>query len=116
TWHPDSEQADEPRADSLPSLQNMTRLNRNINVAAVILPFVAFVAAIPLLWNRLVGVTDLALLGAIYLVTALGVTVGFHRLLTHRSFETFRPVKYVLAVLGSMAVQGPVIAWVADHR
>ena len=51
-----------------------------------------------------------------YLLTAIGITVGFHRLLTHRSFQTSKPLEYTFAVLGSMAVQGPVIAWVADHR
>ena len=51
-----------------------------------------------------------------YLLTALGITVGFHRLLTHRAFLASKPVEYTLAVLGSMAVQGPVISWVADHR
>ena len=51
-----------------------------------------------------------------YVVTAAGITVGFHRMLTHRSFRTHKPTEYVFAVLGSMAVQGPVIAWVADHR
>ena len=51
-----------------------------------------------------------------YLLTAVGITVGFHRLLTHRSFQTSKPVEYAFAVLGSMAVQGPVISWVADHR
>jgi stearoyl-CoA desaturase (delta-9 desaturase) len=94
----------------------MTRLHRNINVAAVIVPFLAFLAAIPLLWNSLVGWTDLAILAVVYFATAAGITVGFHRLLTHRAFETYRPAKYLFAVLGSMAVQGPVIAWVADHR
>jgi len=81
-----------------------------------VVPFVAFLVAVPLLWNRLVGMSDLALLAAMYLVCGLGVTVGFHRLLTQRSFATYRPVQYLLAVLGSMAVQGPVIGWVADHR
>ena len=51
-----------------------------------------------------------------YLLTAVGITVGFHRLLTHRSFQTSKPLEYTFAVLGSMAVQGPVISWVADHR
>ena len=51
-----------------------------------------------------------------YLLTAVGITVGYHRLLTHRSFQTSKPVEYAFAVLGSMAVQGPVISWVADHR
>jgi len=94
----------------------MTRLERNVNVGAVIVPFVAFLVAIPLLWNRLVGVTDLALFAVMYLLCGLGVTIGFHRLLTHRAFATYRPVQYVFAVFGSMAVQGPVISWVADHR
>jgi len=94
----------------------MTRLQRNANVVAVIIPFLAFLASLPLLWNRLVGVTDLAILGGLYLASAFGITIGFHRLLTHRAFETYRPVKYLFAILGSMAVQGPVIGWVADHR
>src|SRR5262249_5938442 len=51
-----------------------------------------------------------------YLLTAVGITVGFHRLLTHRSFQTSKPIEYAFAVLGSMAVQGPVVSWVADHR
>jgi stearoyl-CoA desaturase (Delta-9 desaturase) len=101
---------------SLGNVQNMTRAHRNVNIGAVILPFVAFVAALPLLWNELVGWTDLAILAGVYFVTAVSITVGFHRMLTHRAFETYRPVKYALAVLGSMAVQGDVIAWVSDHR
>jgi len=79
-------------------------------------PFVATAAAVVLLWNRWVSAADLAIAAAMYLLTAVGVTVGFHRLLTHRSFQTSKPVEYALAVLGSMAVQGPVVSWVADHR
>jgi len=94
----------------------MTRLQRNANIAAVIVPFVAVLAAIPLLWNSLVGWTDVTIMVGVYLATAFGITIGYHRLLTHRSFETYRPIKYLFAVLGSMAVQGPVIGWVADHR
>jgi hypothetical protein len=94
----------------------MTRTARVANVATVIVPFVAFVAAVVLLWSRLVGAPDLAVLAFMYLLTGLGVTVGFHRMLTHRSFRTSKPVDYLFAVLGSMAVQGPVINWVADHR
>ena len=51
-----------------------------------------------------------------YVVTALGITIGYHRLLTHRAFQTHKPIEYALAAAGSMAVQGPVIDWVADHR
>jgi stearoyl-CoA desaturase (Delta-9 desaturase) len=94
----------------------MTRAHRNANVVAVVLPFVAFLAAVPLLWNELVGWTDIMLLVALYFATAFGITVGFHRLLTHRAFATFKPVEYAFAVLGTMAVEGPVIGWVTDHR
>jgi stearoyl-CoA desaturase (Delta-9 desaturase) len=94
----------------------VTRVERYANVGAVIVPFLAFVAALILLWNSLVGWTDLAILAFAYLATGLGVTVGYHRLLTHRSFATHRWIAYLLAVLGSMAVEGPVIGWVADHR
>ena len=94
----------------------MSRLQRNANIAAVIVPFVAVVAAIPLLWNQLVGWTDVGIMVGVYLATAFGITIGFHRLLTHRAFETYRPIRYLFAILGSMAVQGPVIGWVADHR
>ena len=94
----------------------MTRAHRNVNIAAVVLPFVAFIAAIPMLWNELVGWTDLALFVVMYFLTTIGVTVGFHRLLTHRAFQTYKPVEYLFAALGSMAVEGPVIGWVSDHR
>ena len=51
-----------------------------------------------------------------YSITGHGITVGFHRLFTHRSFKPNRAVKIVLAIAGSMAIQGPVVRWVADHR
>jgi stearoyl-CoA desaturase (Delta-9 desaturase) len=94
----------------------MTKLEKGANLGAVVVPFAATLAAIALLWNRLVSPADLAIAAAMYLLTALGITVGFHRLLTHRSFQTSKPLEYAFAVFGSMAVQGPVISWVADHR
>jgi len=94
----------------------MTRLERSANLIGVTLPFAAFAVAVVLLWNRAVGPLDLVLLAVLYVVIALGVTVGYHRLLTHAAFGSPPPVRYALAVLGSMAVQGPVIDWVADHR
>src|SRR5918995_742810 len=87
------------------SLQNVTRAHRNINIAAVVLPFVAFLAAIPMLWNDLVGPLDLALFLLIYAVSTIGITVGYHRLLTHRAFATYKPVEYLYAILGSHAVE-----------
>jgi stearoyl-CoA desaturase (delta-9 desaturase) len=68
------------------------------------------------LWGSALRWTDVLIFGIVYLATGLGVTVGFHRHFTHRSFKTSRPVRAVLAVFGSMAIEGPVISWVADHR
>jgi len=94
----------------------MTKREKAANLGAVVVPFTATVAAIVLLWNSLVTPADLAIAAAMYMLTAVGITVGFHRLLTHRSFQTGKRLEYTFAVLGSMAVQGPVISWVADHR
>jgi stearoyl-CoA desaturase (delta-9 desaturase) len=94
----------------------MTRLERNANLAGVVVPFLGVLAAIVLLWNRAVDGTDLAILGAMYMLTAVGVTVGFHRLLTHRSFQTYPWLERTFAVMGSLSVQGSVLDWVADHR
>jgi stearoyl-CoA desaturase (Delta-9 desaturase) len=94
----------------------MTRTEKIANIGAAVIPFLATIAAIPLLWNSLVSTTDLLILAVMYLLTAAGITVGYHRLLTHRSFQTSKPLEYGFAALGSMAVQGSVIAWVADHR
>ncbi len=94
----------------------MTRTEKIANLGAVVVPFAATLIAVLLLWNSLVSARDLLIAAVMYLLTAIGITVGFHRLLTHRSFQTSKPLEYAFAVLGSMAVQGPVIAWVADHR
>jgi stearoyl-CoA desaturase (delta-9 desaturase) len=67
-------------------------------------------------WADLLRWSDVAVFVIMYLITGLGVTVGFHRHLTHRSFKTSRGLRGTLAVMGSMAIEGPVTAWVADHR
>jgi stearoyl-CoA desaturase (Delta-9 desaturase) len=94
----------------------MSTFEKAVNLGAVVVPFAATIAAIVLLWNSLITPADLIIAAAMYLLTAVGITVGYHRLLTHRSFQTSKPLEYTFAVLGSMAVQGPVISWVADHR
>jgi stearoyl-CoA desaturase (delta-9 desaturase) len=94
----------------------VTRLERNVNIAAVVIPFAGVIAAGALLWSRFLGARDIAIFIVMYLLTALGVTIGFHRLLTHRAFQTRPWLRYTLAVLGSLSLQGPVIDWVADHR
>ena len=68
----------------------MTRLERNANIAAVILPFLGVIVAAVVLWNRFLGPRDLAIFALMYIVSATGVTVGYHRLLTHRAFQTYR--------------------------
>jgi stearoyl-CoA desaturase (Delta-9 desaturase) len=97
-------------------MHEMSRAEKIVNLGAVVVPFIATLVAIALLWNSWVSAADLVIAAVMYLVTAVGITIGFHRLLTHRSFQTFKPLEYLFAILGSMAVQGPVIAWVADHR
>jgi stearoyl-CoA desaturase (delta-9 desaturase) len=94
----------------------MSRAHKIINLIGVPAPFVGLIAAVILLWNRAVGPLELGLLVGLYIVTCLGVTLGYHRMFTHRAFESSRAFKAVVAVLGSMAVQGSVITWVADHR
>ncbi|MFI7706896.1 acyl-CoA desaturase [Nonomuraea sp. NPDC049480] len=92
------------------------RAQMGLTAAIVILPFFALGVAIVLAWGQGVAFTDLLLAAGLYGVTGLGVTVGFHRLLTHASF-TARPwLRVALAIAGSMGFQGNVIDWVAVHR
>jgi stearoyl-CoA desaturase (Delta-9 desaturase) len=94
----------------------MTRAEKAANLAGVVVPFVGVLVAIVLLWQKWVDVTDLILLAVFYLLSGIGVTVGFHRLLTHRSFQTHPWTERTFAILGSLSVEGSVLDWVADHR
>jgi len=94
----------------------VSRLERNVNIAAVAIPFIGTIIAAALAWGSFLHVRDLVIFAVMYLTSALGVTVGFHRHLTHRAFETSKPLHYALAIMGSLSVEGPVLAWVADHR
>jgi stearoyl-CoA desaturase (Delta-9 desaturase) len=67
-------------------------------------------------WGDFLRWSDVIVFAIMYVATGLGVTVGFHRLFTHRSFKAKQPVRATLAVLGSAAIEGPIISWVADHR
>jgi stearoyl-CoA desaturase (delta-9 desaturase) len=82
----------------------------------VLVPFAALFAAIPAAWGWGLGWVDLILAASFYAVTVLGVTVGYHRYFTHSSFKAGRAMRIALAVAGGMAVQGPILHWVADHR
>jgi len=86
------------------------------NLLAVTIPFAGVIAAIVLLWGVAFNWIYLAILFGMYLASAVGITVGYHRLFTHSSFKTPRVVAAILAALGSMAVEGPVLQWVAVHR
>ena len=94
----------------------MTKLERRVNIAAVVIPFLVVALAVPLLWGDWIGPSDVIVFAIMYALGGFGVTVGFHRMLTHRAFATHPATRYVFAILGSLSVQGPVIEWVADHR
>jgi stearoyl-CoA desaturase (Delta-9 desaturase) len=80
------------------------------------LPFIALGIVCWQVWSDLLRWSDVAVFLIMYVLTGLGVTVGFHRHLTHRSFKTHRWLRGLLSILGSVAIEGPVISWVADHR
>ena len=91
-------------------------VDRLANVIVTVVPLALLGFAIWLAWGGVLHWQDLAVLAVSYLVTGVGITVGYHRLFTHRSFKTGRPLRALFAVLGSAAVEGPVIEWVSTHR
>jgi stearoyl-CoA desaturase (delta-9 desaturase) len=112
---PDSQSREGPTPEEIqvPVLENV---DRAVTGLITVVPPLLLVLAAWQLWNRELHWRDVAIFGALYVATGLGVTVGLHRLLTHRSFKTSPWLRGVLAVLGTMSVEGPVISWVADHR
>ena len=90
--------------------------DRIITGTITLLPIVSLGVAGWQLWEQALHTSDLIVFAIIYPLTGLGITVGFHRHLTHRAFKAKKPVRGALAILGSAAVEGPVISWVADHR
>lgn len=109
----------DPAAELPPSPAGTGQLSLGMRVASlvvVIVPFLSLFGAAVFLWGWGFSWVDLGLLLGMYVLTALGITVGYHRLFTHRAFETNLVVQCVLGVLGSMAVQGPLLKWVAVHR
>jgi stearoyl-CoA desaturase (delta-9 desaturase) len=94
----------------------MSRGKKLGNLAGIAVPFAGLLASPILIKKRKASVADFVIAAGFYLATGFGVTVGYHRLLTHRAFKTSKPVKYTFAVLGAMALEGPPVGWVADHR
>jgi stearoyl-CoA desaturase (Delta-9 desaturase) len=92
------------------------RYQQVFHFVGVGLPFLGLPLAIWLLWGHGVSPLDIAIMASLYVLTGLGIGVGYHRLLTHRAFETYRGLRYMWAILGSLALEGSVIPWVAHHR
>ncbi len=90
--------------------------DRVVTSLFVVGPVVILAIVLPLLWDQAVSLRDLVIAAVFYLVAGFGISVGFHRLFTHRSFTANRPLKFVLAAAGSMAFEGSVTSWVANHR
>lgn len=84
--------------------------------AFVVIPFIAVLAAVPLAWGGWLSWTDVAIFAVFYVVSGLGITVGFHRYFTHGSFKAKRWLRVTLAIAGSLATEGNITQWVADHR
>jgi stearoyl-CoA desaturase (delta-9 desaturase) len=99
-----------------PAAERQSKLALAFLTGFVVVPLLALIVAIPLAWGGFFGWSDLVLLVLMYTITAVGITVGFHRHFTHGSFKARRPLRIALAVAGSYAVEGPVDRWVADHR
>jgi stearoyl-CoA desaturase (Delta-9 desaturase) len=103
------------RAAEVVAIEHETT-DRLANVIVIVGPLAAVMLAGWLAWGGSLHWQDLLVLAITYVLTGLGITVGYHRLFTHRSFETTRALRAVFAVLGSMAVEGPLLEWVSTHR
>jgi stearoyl-CoA desaturase (delta-9 desaturase) len=104
--------------DATPEIEPVEHETRDRVITAIVTvaPVIALAVACWQAWSYLLHWSDLVVFGLMYALTGLGVTVGFHRHLTHRSFATSKGLRATLAVLGSAAIEGPVTSWVADHR
>lgn len=87
-----------------------------VTIALTVGPVLGLLLVVTLMWGRAIRAQDLIVAGILYVVTGYGVTIGFHRMLTHRSFRARRALKICLAIAGSMAIEGSATAWVANHR
>jgi len=104
-----------PTSDDIQITEHETR-DRVITGLVTGVPFIGLGVVVAQTWQGWLRWSDVAVFGIMYVLTGLGVTVGFHRLLTHRSFKTKPWLRATFGALGSAAIEGPVISWVADHR
>jgi stearoyl-CoA desaturase (delta-9 desaturase) len=101
--------------DTTTQIVNTSRLYKLAVLAIVVVPFAATIYAIWTLWNRYVTPLDIGLMIGFYMLTGMGITIGYHRLLTHRSFETVPALRALLLIFGSMATEGPALTWASQH-
>ena len=104
-----------PALDLPANRESISALTQGVNLAAVVLPFAGGVAAGLLFWGWGFSWVHLGLLLGMSAITSIGITVGYHRLFTHRSFETSRVVKCLLGIFGAMALEGSIVKWAAMH-
>ena len=112
----DEAPAASPLTPPTPAPSPQRSFERAITCLIVFGPLLAVILAVIHFWGHGVSARDLVLAVALYAISGHGVTIGFHRLFAHRSFKARRPLKIALAVAGSMAFEGAVIGWVANHR
>jgi len=103
-------------AEAVPQFEHKGRVEQIALFGFITIPFLALLAAIPFAWGWGLGWHDMVIAAIAYAVAGHGVTVGFHRYFTHGSFKAKRWLRVALAIAGSLAIEGPVIRWVADHR
>ena len=94
-------------------LDEMSPINKLSILMVVVIPFLA---TLYVMLAGCVSRIDLGIFLIMYCIMGFGVTIGYHRLLTHKSFRTYKWIQYFFAILGTAAVQGPVLTWVSDHR
>lgn len=96
--------------------ESLSNLQKSFALFTILIPFFGTILAICLLGQLGIGAVEIGLFSIMYALTMMGITVGFHRQFSHRSFETNKIVRAILVILGSMAAEGPVIHWVSNHR
>src|SRR3954452_8886957 len=111
-----SRAADTTPLQALPGTLRRARIEQFILGLFIVIPLMAVAAAVPVMWGWGLGWHDVVIAAVMYAISGHGITVGFHRYFTHGSFKAPRPVRVALAVAGTLAIEGPVIRWVADHR
>jgi len=110
----DAARARAPRPDVEP--EPSSPLARFLVGLFVVLPLLALLAAVPLAWGWGLGWHDIVIGFVFYVVTGMGISMGFHRHFTHSSFKAAKPLRIAMAIAGSLAIEGPLLVWVADHR